>query len=303
MYDVITVGGISIDLYYKGKALTYDNNRFQLAIGGKYFTDYFTEGVGGAGANVAIGVAKAGLKVGVRGIIGNNPFKQIILQKLHDQNVSTDLCFFEDNYINISSILLTDVGERSIIIYRTPHQHLTQTPETLIKYHNAKIVYLGNMPDVGLDERINFISYLNQHNVPVAINAGLQGRNMNPELLPRLYENTSILILNTHEFADLVHVPIQGIDFTLDIVSLYASYLTDKLILVTDGEKGSYGYLNGKCFFQKAYPVDTIIDTTGSGDGYTAGFIAAYVKTHDVQVSMDKGALYATEILKKIGAN
>src|SRR3989344_5605237 len=52
MYDLISVGNISIDLYYKGKSFTRNKERFQLAIGGKYYADYFHEDINSAAANV-----------------------------------------------------------------------------------------------------------------------------------------------------------------------------------------------------------------------------------------------------------
>ena len=79
MFDLISIGNISIDLYFKGDSLTFEKNRFQLAIGGKYFVDQFHTGVGGGGVNVAIGASKAGIKSAVMGTIGNNPFKKMIL--------------------------------------------------------------------------------------------------------------------------------------------------------------------------------------------------------------------------------
>jgi len=36
MYDLISIGNISIDLYFKGQLLTFEKNRFQQAIGAKF---------------------------------------------------------------------------------------------------------------------------------------------------------------------------------------------------------------------------------------------------------------------------
>ena len=120
MYDLICVGNIAIDLYYKGKALTNNNGRFQLAIGGKYHADYFHEDIGGGGCNVAVGVARHGLKTAVFARVGNNNFKETILNKLKQKNVSSEFCQFEENYNIVSSIFLTDTGERTIVSYDTP---------------------------------------------------------------------------------------------------------------------------------------------------------------------------------------
>ena len=70
MYDLISIGNISIDLYFKGDALTFQNNRFQLAVGGKYFADHFYTGIGGGGVNIAIGASKFGLNTAVLGTVG-----------------------------------------------------------------------------------------------------------------------------------------------------------------------------------------------------------------------------------------
>jgi len=88
MYHLISVGNITIDLYYRGTTLTNKDGRFQLAIGGKYHADYFHEDIGGGGYNVAVGVAKYGLKTAVFARIGNNNFKEAILNKLKQKNIS-----------------------------------------------------------------------------------------------------------------------------------------------------------------------------------------------------------------------
>ena len=78
MYDLITIGSISIDMYYKGDSLTQKEGRFNLAVGGKYLVDHFYSGLGGGAANVAIGVQSHGFKTAIVGKIGENQFKPLI---------------------------------------------------------------------------------------------------------------------------------------------------------------------------------------------------------------------------------
>src|SRR3989344_5345819 len=104
MLDILSIGTVTIDLYYKGESLTHNNERFELAIGGKYFVDHFYEGLGGGGANVAIGIVKNGLSCGLLAKIGNNMFKKLITEKLEAVKVEYQhFCKYEDNYTNISS--------------------------------------------------------------------------------------------------------------------------------------------------------------------------------------------------------
>src|SRR3989344_2782970 len=98
MFDLISIGNISIDLYFKGNSLTFKEDRFQLAIGGKYFADHFYTGVGGGGVNVAAGATKLGLHTAILGTIGENPFKKIVLRLLEDQKIATNLCNYESDY-------------------------------------------------------------------------------------------------------------------------------------------------------------------------------------------------------------
>ena len=286
MFDLISIGGISIDLFYKGRSLTFDNGSFQLAVGGKYITDHFSEEVGGSGANVAIGVTKYGFKAAVCGIIGNNPFKSIILDKLKKKKVSVELCTYLDNYINISSILLTDRGERSIISYRTPHRQIVKNDSDLEKFISAKMVFFGNLPEVPLEERMKVLNYFKKNQIPVVMNAGLQSAGKTIDKLADFLSPISILILNTHEFADMVNKPYKTMNYHENIILKYVPYLTNKIVIVTDSQNGSYGYHNNKFYYQPANKIKQIIDTTGAGDAYTSGFIGEYIKSKNIVLAM-----------------
>ena len=302
MYDLISIGNISVDMYFQGESLTHDAERYNLAIGGKYLTDHFYEGLGGGGANVAIGVKKMGFNSAIVGKIGNNQFKQLIINHLNDHDVSTKLCRYEENYLKISSILLTPFGERTIVNYETPHEHILQTDEEVQALSGAKMVYLSNLPRVSLEEKLHILRFTAKNNIRTVINFGIKDcRRPLDQNLP-LLEKADILIVNGHEFAELVKTSYEDIDFKKSI-SRYLPLAETKIVIVTDGPKGSYGYINGGVVYQVAVPVSKVIDTTGAGDGYTAGFIAGFLKTNNIEESMLSGAKYAVKIIEKVGAN
>jgi len=303
MFDLISIGNISIDLFYQGESLTHSGNRFNLAIGGKYLVDHFYETLGGGGANVAIGVNNYGFKSAIIGVIGNNQFKKIILQHLEEHKVSHEFCAFKDEYLKISSILLSSSGERTIINYETPHEHIFEKTEDFLHLKKAKMVYISNLPRVPLEERIHVLNYLHTNNIPVVLNFGIKDcRRPLAQVLPLIHK-TSILIVNTHEFAELIKRNYEDIDFSTDVRKfIHTSY--DQTLIVTDGGKGSYGYTGKIVHYMRALPPHKIIDTTGAGDAYTAGFIAGYLKSSgNIMVSMETGAKYAVKILEKVGAN
>lgn len=303
MYDLIAIGNISIDLYFQGESLTNAKKRFTLAIGGKYNADYFHESLGGGGANVAIGASRHGLHTAILGKIGSNQFKEMILKHLEEHKVSDSLCTYKDEYLKISSILLSPSGERTIINYETPHEHIFETDEELQQLRNAKYVYVSNLPHVPLEERNHMLSYLNKHQITVILNLGIKDcRRPSNQITPMLHK-TNILILNAHEFCEMIKHSYEAIDFKKD-VRKYIDVLYNKILIVTDGEKGSYGYWDKNVYHMKAIQPKQIIDTTGAGDGFTAGFISGYSKYgRDVIKAMETGAKYAVKIIEKVGAN
>lgn len=303
MYDLISIGSISIDLYFKGDSLTYKDNRFQLAIGGKYVVDHFQESVGGSGANVAIGAQRNGLKTAAFGFLGDNPFQSMIKNKLIETKVSVKLLKPVKNYYNISSIFLSPKGERSIVHYITPHQHILVDTDSIKKLVNTEYVYLGNLPDVPVSEREVLLRVFKKNDITTIVNLGVADCRRPKHQLENMLRLTDILILNGHEFADLVKAPYKDLRFKENVVDWYIPELKNKLLIITEGQKGSYGYYKGKLFYQKAVQARRIIDTTGAGDAYCAAFIAEYSTEKNIEKSMMKASDYATRILEKIGAN
>ncbi|OGK31272.1 hypothetical protein A3F29_04655 [Candidatus Roizmanbacteria bacterium RIFCSPHIGHO2_12_FULL_33_9] len=302
MYDLITFGNITADLYFKADNLTTKGKRFYLAIGGKYFLDDFKLYIGGGGTNVAVGIKKNRLRAAVCGVIGNNEFRKAILHKLKLKGVSQKLILFKQKHMNLSVILLKEDGSRTIINYESPKQDLYINNNLLKKIKNTKAVYLGNLPDVPLKERIRLLKFLKKNNILIFINFGTSDtKRRRKELLP-LLNLADILIINRYEAAEVFKKDPNDLNLKKNIKKLLP-ILKNKLLVITDAENGSFAYDNNTVYYQKAIVPKKMIDTTGAGDGYTAGFISEYLKSDDIKKSMKKGASYASKIISRIGAN
>ena len=73
------------------------------------------------------------------------------------------------------------------------------------------------------------------------------------------------------------------------------------MFIVTLGESGSTAYSGGKTYHCDAVKVTEVIDTTGCGDSYQAGFIASYLKNRDIKSAMENGSRSAAVTLSFIG--
>ncbi len=305
MVDLICIGTVTIDLYYKGESLTHSKDRFELAVGGKYFVDHFYEGLGGGGANVAIGVERAGLQAALIAKIGKNAFRKLIEAQLEESQVTyKGYCQIEEEYTNISSVLLTEKGEKTIINYRSPHQHIIEKKEDLDILKKGKAVYMANLSRVPLDERISILRFAKNNGITTFANLNVTDCRRPIDQIRRFLEHVDVFIINTHEFADIVKTSYNSIDFHSKVTKKYAPFHEDQLVVVTDGSKGSYAYLENTVYHQPAVKTDKVVDTTGAGDAFTAGFIAEYLKSDkDIKSSLEKGAKHAVKILGKLGSN
>lgn len=80
--------------------------------------------------------------------------------------------------------------------------------------------------------------------------------------------------------------------------------LKDKVptLVVTRSEKGAVALSGGERAAVSAEPVEEVVDTTGAGDLFAAGFLAGYVKDKPLETSLKMGAVAAAEIISHYGA-
>ncbi|MDD5102659.1 MAG: PfkB family carbohydrate kinase [Endomicrobiaceae bacterium] len=93
---------------------------------------------------------------------------------------------------------------------------------------------------------------------------------------------------------------ISGNGQDLDILKKW-SMEYNTIFTATLGQYGSVSYKNGKKYLCKAIKPKKVIDTTGCGDSYQAGFIMEYLSSKNIKKSMIKGSESAAKTLSFIG--
>lgn len=76
----------------------------------------------------------------------------------------------------------------------------------------------------------------------------------------------------------------------------------DKLFVVTLGAAGSRAYSGDTRVNCAAEPVEEVVDTTGAGDAFAAGFLSRYCHGYDALQSLAAGAALAAQIIQRLGA-
>ncbi|MEI7653063.1 MAG: carbohydrate kinase family protein [bacterium] len=303
MYDVICVGTTTIDMYYRGGDLTLKNGSFDLVHGNKYFADFFHESVGGGATNVAIGLAKLGLHPTLASEIGQNPFKRVIYEKLDLSGVSYKHCYLSESYQNFSTILLCDKGEKTVINYRSPqsHFHRHTLPDEL--FIHSRALYLGHIAQLATHYRVQLLKLARAHKLPTFVTMGADDLAGEYQSVAQIMKETDVLIVNKTEIATYVQVSPDSLDLQDNLHLAFPNLMLPPLLIVTDGAHGVYAHARDHVTHQPAVHMEKIVDMTGAGDGFCAGFIAAYIKDAHLQAALKNGVEFAAKKIGHLGAN
>ena len=104
-----------------------------------------------------------------------------------------------------------------------------------------------------------------------------------------------VLFANEHELAALTGIE----DFHEGIAHLGGKVPT---VIVTRSEKGAYAISGGEHAEVAAEPVAHVVDTTGAGDLFAAGFLYGFTRGHSLDRCLKLGAICAAEIISHYGA-
>jgi sugar/nucleoside kinase (ribokinase family) len=298
----VAIGSLTLDLFFSDPSLTVLKNRFFLAIGGKYVVEDFSQGLGGGGANIAIGLSRLGIETTLWSEVGKGSVSKIILEKLKHEGVVTKLLETRDDFTNISAILLSKKGERTIINHRSHQSNLTFNSNVKNQIRTSNLLYLGNMPEVSLEERTQVLEFAKENGIKTVLNLGVKDCRLGQLKLLKMLKKVDVLIVNRFELADMLsHQPkelfLNKINYQQEL-----GLKEDSILVVTDGEWGSYAQTLFKIFYQKALQVDRVVDATGAGDAFTTGFIAGLLYEKDIQTSLGIAAKNSASVIKKINA-
>jgi fructokinase len=76
----------------------------------------------------------------------------------------------------------------------------------------------------------------------------------------------------------------------------------DKLIIITRSENGSVALLNDEITYCESTKVEKVLDLTGAGDLFAAGFLKEYLDKSNIKNCLQAGSKLAAKIIQKVGA-
>lgn len=273
MLDVLSIGNVNIDLSFLINKLP-DLDGEELA-DLKVFH-------GGSAANFAVGIARLGLKVGVLGCVGDDEFGREAVEELKRAGVETKfLRVFKRKRTGMVCVIVEREGGRRMLAYRGANAELESVIDILPK---AKFFQLCNV-----DRNVLMKIKEYRGGEGIALDPGGSVSRLRPEDL----DGIDVLLLNELECKLLT-----GSNYRLGAnrLSRYA-----RLVVVKLGKRGAYIFDGKEGKVQKALRVK-VVDTTGAGDAFDAGFMAAFIRGMDKEECLRWGIAVASLKIQKRGA-
>lgn len=230
---------------------------------------------GGAPANVAVGVARLGGESAFIGRVGADPFGRFMADTLAREGVDT-ACLRADPDHRTSTVLvaLDDEGERSFTFMVRPSADQFLTPDELPRFDAGQWLLTCSIALANEPVRGSCLQAM------AAIKAAGGRVCFDPNLRPEVWGKPAEMlpvVRQTIALSDVVKLSVEELQLLSGEDELAAGLATisgPALVLVTRGAAGVVARLEGE-LLEWVGPKVTPLDTTGAGDAFVAGLLAA----------------------------
>ena len=256
---------------------------------------------GGSVANSMSGISYLNGDASFIGKINSDEFGELYKKSLEDIHVKflynpkkeiipTGTCI----------ILITPDSERTMCTYLGISSQLAANDLNEKDIMDKELIFLeGYLWDKGLSEKMfkQAISFAKKNKVKIGMTLSdtFCVTRHKDDFYNLLKNDLDILIGNENEINELT-----GNKNLSD--SINQLILLNKLIIVTRSEKGSLAIYNNIIIDCDSVQVNKIIDVTGAGDLFAAGFLKEYIEKSEIKKCLETGSLMASKIIQKIGA-
>ena len=254
--------------------------------------------IGGTACNVAVGLAKLGLKTGIISTVGKDVEGAEIIQTLKKSGVDTGSVKINLHKKTSFSVIISYKGERSILVFHSFTPEDFQIPEQF----DTEWLYVGPLGEGYRPLYSKIISFAAEKNLKIALNPGAVQIHDGHMAFEGLLRVTKILFVNKEEGQKLAGI--SGVA-KIDEIMKGLLRLGPEIVVVTDGGEGAYAargaFGHAEFFKVGAYPANRI-ETTGAGDSFAVGFIVATIQGEELFTCLKWGVTNAASVIEKYGA-
>ena len=261
-----------------------------------------TESSGGSAANTIVGVASFGGRAAFIGKVKDDVLGKAFAHDIRAARVTFDTKPATDGASTARCyIMVTPDGERTMNTYLGAAQDLKPSDIDEAAVAAAAVIYLEGYlwdPPKAKEAFVKAaeIAHRNNRKVALTLSDSFCVDRYRSEFLDLIRKGTvDILFANEHELKSLYETA----DFDTAAKALRGDA---KLAVVTRSEKGCAVISRDGIEAVQAMPIDSVVDVTGAGDLFAAGFLVGHSHGKDHRTSARLGALAAAEVIQHIGA-
>ena len=252
---------------------------------------------GGSVANSMVGISQLGNEVGFIGKVSNDEFGCKYEEGLKKENVKY---FYSKKNEELSTgtclILVTPDSERTMCTFLGIAGKINENDIGSEVIKQSEIIFLeGYLWDEGEPKKA-FEKAINiAKKSAMSLSDQFCVERHKAQFLNLVKNKIDIVFANEQEITSLIDAK------NFDEVINFSKQL-DKLMIITRGEKGAIA-INGKNIYESGIQKNLkILDLTGAGDLFAAGFFHGYIKNFTLNECLAKGTEMSARIIQQIGA-
>jgi len=252
---------------------------------------------GGSVANSIVGLSQLGNKVGFIGKVSDDEFGQKYEDGLKNEKVDY---FYSKKKEEIPTgtclILITPDSERTMCTFLGTAGNISENDVDINVIKNSELIFLeGYLWDDGKPRSAFEKAIQNADKVAMSLSDLFCVERHKPHFLNLVNNKLDITFANEQEIISLINAK------NFQDVITFGQQLK-KILVITRGAKGSIAIHNNEIFECESEKNLNIIDLTGAGDLFAAGFLHEYINNLNIDESLKKGTEMSSKVIQKIGA-
>jgi len=300
IFDVICIGAALVDMV--AQVERYPENDDEVFVSDLNLLS------GGAAANTAYACAKIGLKTAFIGKLGRDDvFGLKIINDFNEVKVNTELLKYSDEYRTGSAyIALNKEGDRRIYAHSGAANYLSKEDIKVNELSFTSIIFLSSLKNI--EPFIEAAIIGRNKKIPVILNPGMLIIEQGFINIKILLEKIDILIMSQREFEVLLDLKNKKINLNMvreETDNLFS--LGINVVVITKGKKGALILTPGNAELIPPIEMNKVVDTTGAGDAFSAGFMYGFIQNQsfifeDLKRNVRIGNFIAGKCIEKLGA-
>lgn len=273
-------------------------------------TKHFTKYLAGAELNVAVGVARLGIKADYVSSVGADPFGEFILKEIKQNKVSIKYLMVNENYWT-GFYLKQQVtkGDPEVFYYRknSAAAHFDINQLSKIDFSNIGVVHtsgiMAGISEQGFESVDKLMELANKKSVLTTYD---------PNIRKPLWTSEEHMIKSLNYLASKSRIVLPGInegnilvgsDKPEKIADFYLNQSeVTNVVVVKLGAEGAYVKTKaGVSKIINGYKVDKVVDTVGAGDGFAVGLISGLLEGMSIEIATKRACAIGAMAVQSAG--